>query len=114
MTIKTLLPGATADVAKPANRTTTVRGGLTMISRRTEDWTSQSLGVGCNTPSGTETFGRGACAPTTSGRGALTLSGSGRGIMKFEDPGYIDVRRNELPTPERSGRSSRAQRSLST
>ena len=38
----------------------------------------------------------------------MALSGSGRGIMKLDDPSYTGVRRNELATSERSGRSSRA------
>ena len=38
----------------------------------------------------------------------MALTGNGRGIMKLYDPDYIGVRRNELPTPGRSGLSSRA------
>ena len=90
VTIKTMLPGATA-AAKPVSRTSIVRGGLTMVSERVADWTSQSLGVGCDTPTGISTGGRGAFTLTTSGHDALALFGGGRGIMKLDDPAYIDV-----------------------
>ena len=106
VTFKTL-SRAKAAAAKPSSRTTATRGGIAMASGRVTDW-AQCLDIGLNTPTSTPTFGRGAFTPTGSGRGALVLSGSGRDIMKFEDPGYIDVRRNELPTPGRPGRSSRA------
>lgn len=54
-TIKTMLPGAKVAAAKPASGTTT-RGGLTITSGRAAYWTFQSLGVGCDTLTGTTTI----------------------------------------------------------
>ena len=65
--------------------------------------TFQSLDVGYDTPTGKSTFGHSVFTPTISGRGALALAGSGRGIVKLDEPSYIEMRRNELPTPGRSG-----------
>ena len=108
VTFKTF-PRATAVVAKPSSKTIATRGEIAMASGRVTDL-AQSLDIGLNTPPGTPTFGRGAFTTTISGRGAMALSGSRRGIMRLDDPGYTGVRRNELATPERSGRSGRSSR----
>ena len=101
------LPRGTAAVAKPSSITTATRGGISMASGRVTDWT-QSLDTVLSTPTSTPIFGRGAFTPIISERGAMALSGSGRGIMRLDDPGYTGIRRNELATPGRSGRSYRA------
>ena len=101
------LSAPTAVVAKPSSRTTVTRGEIAMASGRVTDW-AQSLDTGLNTPTSIPTFGRGAFTPTISVRGAMVVSGSGRGIIKLDEPDYIRVRCNELATPGRSGRSSRA------
>ena len=107
VTFKTLPRATTAAVAKPWTRTTATRGGIAMASGRVTDW-AHSIDIGLITPTSTPTFGRETFTPITSGRGAMPLSGSGRGLMRLDDPGCTGVRRNELATLGRSGRSSRA------